>query len=106
MRLCVDDEVKIRLDRVRNLHFGSLGKPALGPGEDPADAEEYDETDPAFIKHPGRFAKKEVGVILEYDFTKKLDKNPDIKNGWIYFVEFQGNQHLRFWFLEDELDLI
>lgn len=106
MRFCIDDEVKIRLDKVRNLHFGSLGKPALLPGENPEDAEEFDETSPTFIKHPGRFAKKEVGVVLESDHSRKLEKNENIKNGWAYFVEFQNNPDLRFWFLEEELELI
>jgi hypothetical protein len=104
MRLCVDDEVKIRLDKVRNLYFGSLGKEPLKEGETAEDAEEIDETDPCFIKHPGRFAKKEVGIVIEDSFDRKLDKK--LGNGRTYFVEFQKNPNLRFWFLESELDLI
>jgi len=77
MKLCVEDEVKIRLDKVRNLFFGDLLE---------------------FVKYPGRFAKKEIGIILESDYTKK--------HGSTYFVEFQSNIDLRFWFKEDELDLV
>ena len=77
MKLCEEDEVKIRLDKVRDLFFGNLLE---------------------WVTYPGRFAKKEVGVILEADFNKK--------HGWTYFVEFQKDINLRFWFLEDELELV
>lgn len=84
MQLFETDTVKVVLSAINNLKFSN-----------PENIEDISKSDIPKIK---MIFKKKIGIIIEADISNPKNRN--------YFVEFENDESLRFWFAESEIYLI